>query len=103
MTPSTVGPVVDLGNILFNTHSSSEPPRVQQNSALPVGFPSSLKTDLAWSGQQFNNDQSYIFRLSPRDISEIEAALRHFKSKFLSQFLNCGIETSAVLPLLVSM
>ncbi|PKS06559.1 hypothetical protein jhhlp_007307 [Lomentospora prolificans] len=79
MTPITVGPVIGSGNVLINAHKSLEPLRVQESSTLPAGFPASLETDLAWTGQQFQSSEDYILKLQPSEIVEVETALEHFK------------------------
>lgn len=59
-----------------------EPHVVPGSSGLPPGFPASLNTQLAWTGEQFKNDDSYIYRLSAPEITEMESALQHFKCGF---------------------
>lgn len=48
---------------------------------LPNGMPPVLIDELAWVGQQYQDDHSYIFHLSAEDLDEIDSALQHFKSK----------------------
>ncbi|KAK5662267.1 hypothetical protein OQA88_8172 [Cercophora sp. LCS_1] len=47
---------------------------------LPPGFPSRIESDLVWDGNDLHETYDWNYRLTPLDISEIEAALAHFKS-----------------------
>ena len=51
------------------------------SSGLPLGFPQSVNSKLAWTGADFTNPEEYILHLSPQDIEEVEAALVFFKGK----------------------
>lgn len=49
--------------------------------ALPVSFPSSIASPLAWTGADLA-DESYIYYLTSSDLSEIKSALVVFKCTF---------------------
>ncbi|OBT46588.1 hypothetical protein VE00_01791 [Pseudogymnoascus sp. WSF 3629] len=73
---------------LTTTSSSSDP------YALPASFPSSISSPLAWTGAELA-DESYIYHLTPTDLSEIEDALEVFKS----HNLNGDLATPTTFPL----
>lgn len=79
MASNVVGPVIGSENLLSAVPYALEPHVVPGSSGLPPGFPTSLNTQLAWTGEQFKDDESYICRLSTHDITEAESALQHFK------------------------
>lgn len=79
MASNLVGPVIGSGSPLAAAPLALEPHVVPGSSGLPTGCPATLKTQLAWSGEQFKNDESYIYRLSGDDIVEAETALGYFK------------------------
>lgn len=82
MTSDANGPVIGFESPLAATPHATEPRVVPGNSGLPAGYPRSVDTQLAWVGDQFKNDHSYIYRLSGGDIAEAESALVYFKSKW---------------------
>lgn len=47
-------------------------------SALPEGFPKTLDNQLVWSGSTLK-ESDYVTQLTKSDITELEAALKHFK------------------------
>ena len=44
---------------------------------VPVGWPTSLKGPLVWTGADFHDEKSFIHQLTPEEISEIKNALKH--------------------------
>ncbi|OBT94798.1 hypothetical protein VE01_06324 [Pseudogymnoascus verrucosus] len=62
--------------------------------ALPPSFPSSISSPLAWTGADLA-DESYIYHLTPSDLSEIKDALAVFKS----HNLNGDLATPTTFPL----
>jgi hypothetical protein len=54
------------------------------STTVPDGWPTLLKSPLAWDGSQFSDERSYVYYLSDSDKTEILSALRHFKG-FVSQ------------------
>ncbi|KFY56501.1 hypothetical protein V496_06700, partial [Pseudogymnoascus sp. VKM F-4515 (FW-2607)] len=62
--------------------------------ALPVSFPSSIASPLAWTGADLA-DESYIYYLTSSDLSEIKSALVVFKS----HGLNGDLATPTTFPL----
>ncbi len=48
-------------------------------AGLPAGFPSLVKSPLAWTSATFQSEDEYIHALQPEDIAEIESALALFK------------------------
>lgn len=85
MASNVVGPVIGSENLLSAVPYALEPHVVPGSSGLPPGFPEYLNTPLAWTGEQFNNDESYIYRLSTDEIAEAEFALQQFKSESLPE------------------
>ena len=53
----------------------------QDMPALPSGFPAKLAAGFAWAGCDFKDESDYVLMLSDSEVSEIHAALEHFKSK----------------------
>lgn len=49
-------------------------------------LPTSINGPLAWSGVDFENEETYTLQLRGEDVEEVDAALQSFKSKRL-----CGI------------
>ncbi|KAH8895635.1 Clavaminate synthase-like protein [Thozetella sp. PMI_491] len=47
---------------------------------LPSGFPAQLESSLVWEGSTLGESFDWNYKLTAEDISEIEAALKHFKS-----------------------
>jgi hypothetical protein len=43
------------------------------------GFPHSINLPGAWDGNQFANENDYIYHLSSSEIQELRDALSHFK------------------------
>lgn len=81
-------------------------PHAGASSPLPTGFPAKLSGELAWSGSDFWNDDSYIYRLTAKDMEEISSALDHFKgeetrtrpakcSRERHQLINCHARSGA--------
>jgi hypothetical protein len=64
---------------LTTTSSSSDPYALP--ASFPASFPSSISSPLAWTGAELA-DESYIYHLTPTDLSEIEDALEVFKCTF---------------------
>ncbi|KAI0536171.1 Clavaminate synthase-like protein [Xylaria digitata] len=44
----------------------------------PVGFPSSIQGPMVWSGKDDVSFKPYILELGPKDVAEVEQALKHF-------------------------
>jgi len=57
------------------TESSKEP----NTFYVPKGWPTQLKSKLAWDGAQFHGEAEYIYVLSDEEKTEIDAALQLFK------------------------
>lgn len=79
MALNVIRPAIGSESLLAATAHALEPRVVSGSSGLPAGFPASLDTQLAWTGKQFKNDESYVYLLSADEIAEAEAALRYFK------------------------
>ncbi|KAL8344034.1 hypothetical protein RB601_004517 [Gaeumannomyces tritici] len=47
---------------------------------LPEGFPAELKGDLVWDGETLTASSDWTYVLSPEQLAEIDAAVKHFKS-----------------------
>ncbi|TQV92598.1 hypothetical protein V2A60_009070 [Cordyceps javanica] len=47
---------------------------------LPEGFPAKLQSDLVWDGATISDQYQWWYRLTENDITEINSALKHFKS-----------------------
>jgi hypothetical protein len=81
MATVTTGPVIGAAvssrvpdpNIQAAAHADVPP--------LPAGLPLRLHGDLAWVGKQFEDENKYIYRLTPCDLDEISVAIAHFKGE----------------------
>ncbi len=47
--------------------------------SLPVGFPSKLESDFVWDGESITGNYEWVYKLSEKEIAEVEDALAHFK------------------------
>ncbi|KFY31153.1 hypothetical protein V494_07999, partial [Pseudogymnoascus sp. VKM F-4513 (FW-928)] len=74
-----------------STHS---PTSTSDPYALPSSFPSSIASPLSWTGADLA-DESYIYYLTPTDLSEIKNGLEVFKS----YGLNGDLATPSTFPL----
>lgn len=82
MSGFTQGPVmgaVSSQAVPNNIAALLAAPQVEASSALPAGFPARVNSELAWSGSDFESDNSFIYHLDAADIQEISAAMDHFK------------------------
>lgn len=79
MALNLIRPAIGSESLVAATAHGLEPRVVSGSSGLPAGFPASLDTQLSWTGKQFNNDESYVYRLSVDEIAEAESALQYFK------------------------
>lgn len=79
MTLNVIRPAIGSESLLAATAHALEPHVVSGSSGLPARFPVSLDTQLAWTGKQYKNDESYVYRLGADEIAEAESALRYFK------------------------
>jgi hypothetical protein len=52
------------------------------STAVPAGFPNSISSPRVWTGSDFEDEKSYVVVFSPDELSEIEDALRYFKSLY---------------------
>lgn len=50
---------------------------------LPDGFPAELKGDLVWEGETLAKTYDWTYVLSPEQLAEIAAAVKHFKCRSL--------------------
>lgn len=83
MTLIGSGPVIGAAAIApYIQDSSALKHSNAQIPALPSGFPTTLKSDLAWTRADFACESSYIYELTRADIDEINEALSHFKRKY---------------------
>lgn len=57
----------------------SQDPTLPQ-AALPDGFPSKVEGPIVWEGKDWNNEDQWVYKLSPADLQEIDDALAHFRS-----------------------
>ncbi|KAK4449882.1 hypothetical protein QBC34DRAFT_462546 [Podospora aff. communis PSN243] len=48
-------------------------------TGIPKGWPTHVDTERSWSGSDFESEDEYAIKLTPDDITEIEAGLAHFK------------------------
>lgn len=56
--------------------------------SLPAGFPSLLKHALAWTGNDWKNEQDFVYQLSENDLLELRSSLAAFKGNiFLYSFV----------------
>jgi hypothetical protein len=49
--------------------------------ALPVGYPRTQSSDLAWNSSNLTEESKYIYHLSSTDIEDIGMGLESFKCK----------------------
>ncbi|KAF3012309.1 hypothetical protein E8E14_000041, partial [Neopestalotiopsis sp. 37M] len=57
--------------------------------SLPAGFPSLLKHALAWTGNDWKNEQDFVYQLSENDLLELRSSLAAFKALELDgDFIN---------------
>ncbi|TFK21636.1 taurine catabolism dioxygenase TauD [Coprinopsis marcescibilis] len=45
---------------------------------LPSGFPSNIKSTLAWEGADWTHESQWVYNLTQEDLQEIDLAVRHF-------------------------
>ncbi|KAL8370744.1 hypothetical protein RB595_000884 [Gaeumannomyces hyphopodioides] len=55
-------------------------PALAEQGQLPAGFPSCLDSKLAFTGADYADESKYVYWLTESDVTEINAALQHFKS-----------------------
>jgi hypothetical protein len=79
MVSYTAGPVLGVESLLAIAPQTPGHRLAPASSSLPAGFPSSVNTGSTWTGERFENDDSYIYKLTKEDIAEAESALDHFK------------------------
>jgi hypothetical protein len=82
MAPLEIGSMATLsalGPDALKTSPAVMTSRLQNVTGIPQGFPQFLHSPLAWCGNDFENDSSYILHLSNEDKKELESALSHFK------------------------
>ena len=91
MALNVIRPAIGSDGLLAATAHALEPRVVPGSSGLPAGFPASLDTQLAWTGKQFKNDESYVYRLSADEIAEAESSLQYFKCE-------CPLSSGARVP-----
>ncbi|KAH7329046.1 TfdA family oxidoreductase [Stachybotrys elegans] len=77
MSSSKVEPVSSTAPSDQQTAASA---RDAEATELPAGFPAHIKSDLAWSGQDYASSTSYIHFLTDRDIKEVEEGVELFKT-----------------------
>ncbi|KAI0543751.1 hypothetical protein F4679DRAFT_590183 [Xylaria curta] len=68
----------DMAKYLARTKRRQECENLE--TTLPEGFPTQLKSDLVWEGQNLEEKYNWNYELTSSDVGEIEAALRHFQS-----------------------
>jgi len=81
MTLLGTGPVIGAAIAPYIQDSSALKHSNAQIPALPSGFPTKLKSELAWTRADFPSESSYIYKLTGPDLDEISKALGHFKCK----------------------
>jgi hypothetical protein len=77
MAYTTAEPIVGYAPTAGLGHASVS---VGESTNLPRGFPLSVQSPLAWTGQQFDNRSDFIYHLDEEDRQEITGALDAFKS-----------------------
>lgn len=55
------------------------PGTLAESAGLPVGFPKTVDSPLAWTGSQFTEPSEYVLELTKGDLAEAESALESFK------------------------
>jgi hypothetical protein len=53
----------------------------EKSALLPSGFPSSLESEMAWTGTDLADESRYMYNLNENEKLEIDAALARFKGK----------------------
>jgi len=62
--------------------SVSSSDRFESSPQPPLGFPSYIESNVAWTGQDDVTFHEETIELSPEDVTEVEQALKHFLSMF---------------------
>lgn len=50
------------------------------STALPTGYPQKVKGPIVWEGKDWQNEDQWVYNLTPSELQEIDDALVHFKS-----------------------
>lgn len=48
---------------------------------LPAGFPDKVEGPIVWKGEDWTNENQWVYRLSDAELQEIDNAIQHFKGK----------------------
>ena len=48
---------------------------------LPDGYPKKLSSPLVWEGKDWQNEEQWVYSLTPMHLEEIDAAVTHFHGK----------------------
>ncbi|EGO52564.1 hypothetical protein NEUTE1DRAFT_91003 [Neurospora tetrasperma FGSC 2508] len=71
---AAIAPIVGNNDFPFAAATNAEAP------ALPSGFPSELRSKLAWTGSDFADESKYILCLTGTDLAEVKQAIAEYKS-----------------------
>lgn len=72
-----IGYAPDYDNYLARIRRRQETEHLA--STLPPGFPTRLRSELVWDGNNVTDSYEWNYRLTKEDLGEIDAALQHFK------------------------
>jgi hypothetical protein len=84
---SAAGATADIGwspdVAKFKERSAARPGFRYSNNTVPKGWPMTLDGQLVWSGEDLQNEESYVYELSQNHKVEIGHALSRFKGKLI--------------------
>lgn len=72
---AAIAPIVGNNGFPFAAATNAEAP------ALPSGFPSELRSKLAWTGADFADEHKYILCLTETDLAEVKQAIAEYKCR----------------------
>lgn len=75
---AAIAPIVGNNGFPFAAAANAEAP------VLPSGFPSELRSKLAWTGADFADESKYILRLTETDLVELKQAITEYKCRCAS-------------------
>jgi hypothetical protein len=81
--PPKIGPDISYIPDLFKYQERASASIRKGNlvKEVPTGWPSFLDSPLAWTGDDFGNEESFVHHLSNQEKTEIRNALDHFNGK----------------------
>jgi hypothetical protein len=51
------------------------------STALPTGYPQKVEGPIVWEGKDWQNEDQWVYNLTPLELQEIGDALAHFKGR----------------------